>query len=112
MVPKVGLEPTRANSPDFESGASTNSATQAQRNRGGVNCTLFAKAARPVWARTPVPSRQVDPDLPKIVEFFAVGPIGILHRRFNLVGSAQPLLQLTKRTAEYHVKREIGLLYK
>ena len=32
MVPRVGLEPTRLAAPDFESGTSTNSITEASEN--------------------------------------------------------------------------------
>ena len=36
MVPRVGIEPTLPKEPDFESGASTNSATPATHQRGGI----------------------------------------------------------------------------
>ena len=36
MVPRVGIEPTLPKEPDFESGASTNSATPACHQRGGI----------------------------------------------------------------------------
>jgi len=32
VVPRVGLEPTRLAAPDFESGTSTNSITEASEN--------------------------------------------------------------------------------